>query len=53
MSYDGVVRQLEESFEKGEISEEEYHDSMRDILIEAKERAQEAAERAYDDEMGY
>lgn len=43
---------LSNDFDKGIITEKEYHQGMRDLRAEAQEYAREAAERAYDDSLG-
>lgn len=46
---DDLVRQLNE----GQISEDEFHDEMRDLAEDHRAMAEEAAQEAYDREMGW
>ena len=44
--------ELEESYERGEISAQELRDGLRDLRDEMRGAAEEAAENAYNDAMG-
>jgi len=43
---------LDEQLERGEISNNEYRESMRDLNNQLRDEATEAAMNAYDDVMG-
>ena len=50
---DRAVRRLEEALERGELTDKEYREEMRALQDEQRGRAEEAAESAYRDVMGY
>ena len=50
---DRVVEQAENDYEEGLISHEELNEIIRDVRAELEAEAQENAERAYRDTMGY
>ena len=50
--YDNAVKQLEQSLENGEITDEEFQAEIRNLNEELRETANEVAEQAYNDVMG-
>ena len=50
--YDKAELQLGESLENGDISEEEYHEEMKNLNEELRQSAEDKAQEAYNDEMG-
>lgn len=51
--YDRAVDQLEKDLSSGAISDEEYWQQVRELNAELRECAQEAADQAYNDTMGW
>lgn len=46
-------KEVEDAYERGEISEKELNEEMRDIRRELEAEAQENAHRAYQDTFNY
>jgi hypothetical protein len=46
--YDRAQQELDEDYERGELSSKEYQQAMRDLNMEYEEAAQEAAREAYE-----
>ena len=51
--FDKAVDQLEEDLEEGIITDKEFRDEMRSLRAELQGQAEEEAEQAYNDRMGY
>lgn len=51
--FDKAEAELEESLANGEITDKEFRDEMRNLRAELEGQAQEAAEQAYNDTIGY
>lgn len=51
--YDNAERQIEKMLEDGQISDEEYVQEMRELNRELQDAADEEAERAREDYLGY
>lgn len=50
--FDRAETEIEQSYERGEISEGEHHSQMRDLHDELQGAAEEAAEQAREDYYG-
>lgn len=44
-------REIEEEFERGDVTEKEYNAAMRDLYQEVRDCAEDAAQEAYDNSM--
>lgn len=51
--YEKAIEQLEDELEKGLISNEDFRAQMRDLNAEMQQEAEDAAQSAYDETMGY
>lgn len=51
MNLDKHAEDIDKRYENGELTNEEYHEEMRSLRAEAREMAEDAAERAYNDSM--
>lgn len=51
--YDRACDQIERDFAEGVIDSKEYQQQMRELNDELRGEAQEAAEQAYNDTMGW
>lgn len=51
--HERAVDEIEQCLEEGLIDEKEYRRQLQDIRSEMRMEAEDAAQRAYDDAMGY
>lgn len=51
--YDRAVDELEKMLDEGQISNEDFQAEIRELNRELQSSAEEAAEQAYNDHMGY
>jgi hypothetical protein len=50
--FDRAAEQIERDYDQGVITSDEYQEVIRDLRADAREYAQECADKAYDDAMG-
>lgn len=51
--YERAIKEIEDDLEAGNIDNDEYHARMRDVENELNQEAEEAAEGARSDVLGY
>lgn len=50
--FDRAEQEIEQSHERGDITDREYHSQMSDLCAELQGAAEEAAEQSYNDTYG-
>ncbi len=50
--FDRQARRLDEAYENGQLSREEYDWEMRELILDQRAYAQDRAQEAYNDAMG-
>lgn len=50
--FDRQARRLDEAYENGQLSREEYDDEIRDLALDQRAYAEDQAQNVYDDLMG-
>ena len=51
--FDKLHEQLEEAYDKGELTDKEFREEERGLREEQRQEAQDAAEETYNDRMGW